>query len=116
LARELPFPIWSYDPVIPEISAPPRPADLVCCFDVLEHVEPDKIMAVLSDLKRCVKKAGYFIVHTGPASKCYANGQNAHLLQRDRSWWKFKLKKFFTVCQIEEHPPMLHVIVAPKSK
>lgn len=116
LGRELPFAIFEYDPCVPGKEASPRPADIVCCFDVLEHIEPDKIMLVLSDLKRCVKQMGYFIVHTGPASKFYANGENAHILQRNRHWWKKKLEKFFTIGNIIENHPLIHIFVAPKSK
>lgn len=114
LAKALPFPIAEYDPAVPGKEESPRPADLVCCFDVLEHVEPDKIMFVLNELKRCVRRVGYFTIHMGPASKCYANGENAHLLQRGQSWWRKKLKKFFQLGAIIERPPMLHVVVAPK--
>jgi uncharacterized Rossmann fold enzyme len=43
LAKAIPFPIWEYDPAIPGKQESPRPADLVVCTDVLEHVELDKL-------------------------------------------------------------------------
>jgi FkbM family methyltransferase len=115
LAKSLPFPIWSYDPAIPEIAAPPRPADIVICTDVLEHVEPDKILYVLDDLKRCLLKAGYFVIHKGPAVKTYADGQNAHLLQRNRDWWLKTVGKFFAVGQVIEKGKELHLVVGVKT-
>lgn len=114
LAKALPFPIWEYDPAIPGKTESPRPADIVICSDVLEHIESDKLLFVLGDLCRCVKKIGYFVIHTGPAVKKYANGENAHLIQKDKVWWKKKLSKFFDVASIIESPPELHIVVAPK--
>jgi hypothetical protein len=32
---------YPYDPVFPEYD-PPKSAELVCCIDVLEHIEPEK--------------------------------------------------------------------------
>lgn len=116
LAKALPFPIWEYDPAIPDKSAAPRPADLVVSTDVLEHIEPDKINAVLSDLKRVTRKVGYLVIHTGESTKLLADGRNAHLLQRNRAWWKHKLKKFFAVAKIIEHGPLLYIIVGPKGR
>jgi hypothetical protein len=94
----------------------PRPADLVICTDVLEHIEPDKIDFVLDDLKRCVKKLGYFTIHTGPAAKTLPDGRNTHLLQHDEKWWSEKLVKFFTVGKIFQSGPELYVLVAPLKK
>lgn len=116
LAKALPFPIWEYDPAVPEKSEVPRPADIVVCTDVLEHIEPDKLKFVLDDLARCTRKVGYFVISTRLAGKCYANGQNTHLLVRDRAWWKAKLQKFFLVAKIIDKPSELHVVVAPKVK
>lgn len=116
LAKALPFPIWEYDPGVPGKEDVPRPAELVICTDVLEHIEPDKILFVLSDLKRVTLKLGYFVVHTGPSSKTLADGRNAHLLQHDKEWWRKKLKKFFEVGKIKEVGPILHIVVAPKKK
>jgi hypothetical protein len=113
LAKALPYPIWSYDPAFPDIAEAPRPADLVCCFDTLEHIEPDKILLVLCDLARVTKEIGYFIIHTGPSSKFLSDGRNAHILQRNRKWWEKKLSKVFSVAKILENPPLLHVIVSP---
>jgi len=95
LANALPFPIWEYDPAISEKSTPPKPADIVVCTDVLEHIEPDKLPFVLDDLRRCVKKIGYFVISTRKAVKTYANGQNTHLIVQNKDWWEKKLKKHF---------------------
>jgi hypothetical protein len=39
------------DPVFPEYGDP-KPADLACCIDVLEHVEPKQLDNVLAILLR----------------------------------------------------------------
>jgi uncharacterized Rossmann fold enzyme len=116
LQKALDFPIWEYDPAIPGKDQAPRPADLVVCADVLEHVEPENINAVLDDLRRCVKKVGFFVIHTGPSKKTLADGRNAHVLQRDKNWWKMKLKKRFTIGQVQQVGHELFVVVSPKKK
>jgi hypothetical protein len=115
LAKNLPFPIWEYDPAIPGKDLSPRPADLVVCADVLEHIEPEKLLVVLDDLRRCIKQVGYFVIHTGPAAKHYADGRNTHLIQQKRPWWEKKLGKFFEVGKVFEVGPELHCIVGPKA-
>jgi hypothetical protein len=116
LAKELDFPIWEYDPAIEGKNADPRPADLVICTDVLEHVEPERLDFVLADLRRVVRKVGYFTVHTKAAMKFLADGRNAHLIQEGADWWRARLSKFFTVAQITPRGPELHVVVGPKRK
>lgn len=116
LAKALPYPIWEYDPAIPEKSEPPRPADVVACCDVLEHVEPDKLLFVLDDLKRVVKKVGYFVIATRPASKTLPDGRNTHLIQEGRPFWEKRLSKFFYIIKIVDKPGELHAFVAPKFK
>lgn len=114
LAKSLDLPIWEYDPCIPGKDTPPRPADLVLCTDVLEHIEPDNLNAVLEDLRRCVKQVGYFVIDTGPALKSYADGRNCHLIQKDAAWWGKQLAKFFTVAKCEPVKQKLHIVVGPK--
>jgi 6-hydroxymethylpterin diphosphokinase MptE-like/Methyltransferase domain len=118
LARELPFPIWEYDPAIPGKETSPRPADLIVSTDVLEHIEPEKLHLVLQDMRRCMLRAGYFVIHTGPSSKTLPDGRNTHLIQRGRIWWKKTLKKFFALSKdsIIERPPLLYCVVARKEK
>ncbi len=116
LAKAIPFPIWEYDPAIPGKDMSPRPSDIVVCTDVLEHIEPDKLMFVLDDLRRCVKKVGYFTICTGPAVKTYADGRNTHLIQQGIDWWRKRLSKFFHVAKIFPVGMELHVIVGPKQK
>jgi len=118
LAKALPWPIWEFDPCIPGKEEPPRPADLVVCSDVLEHIEPDKLEYVLSDLKRCVKRVGYFIINMAPSKKFLADGRNAHLIQKDAEWWRAELSKYFIVASdaMIVRAPMIHVIVAARQK
>jgi hypothetical protein len=116
LAKKLPFPIWSYDPAIPEIAAPPRPADLVCCTDVLEHIEPEKLAYVLADLRRCVQKVGFFTINTGPAKKTLPDGRNTHLIQKNKEWWISQLNQFFTIGKVfPVGGADLYVLVGPKT-
>ena len=114
LAKELPYPIWEYDPAIHGKDESPRPADLVVCTDVLEHIEPDKLDDVLFDMKRCLKQVGYFTIHTGPAKKTLPDGRNTHLLQHDKQWWTERLQRYFTVGKILQVGPELHCVVGPK--
>jgi hypothetical protein len=82
-----------YDPAVPEISAPPSPADLVICSDVMEHIEPDCLDAVLDDLKRLARKAIFLNIATRPAVKTLADGRNAHLIVEPMDWWLPRLEE-----------------------
>lgn len=84
-----------YDPAMPGIDAPPEPADLVICTDVLEHVEPDCLDAVLDDLRRVTKGTLLLIVATRFASHCLADGRNSHLIVEKDEWWLDHLLKRF---------------------
>lgn len=104
LARELPklipnLIVKSYDPGIPAIANPPAPAPLVCCIDVLEHVEPEYIDQVLDDLQRVVDDMGYFTVSVTPAKKILSDGRNAHLIIQPVEWWTEKIKSRFNIVE-----------------
>lgn len=114
LSKELKFPIWEYDPAIPGKETAPRPADIVVCTDVLEHIEPDKLGFVLGDLARCTKQVGYFVICTCKASKTLPDGRNTHLIVKDVKWWKKELEKYFTLGKLIETGPLIHAIVGPK--
>ena len=114
LAKHLPFPIWEYDPAIPGKEESPKPADLVVCTSVLEHVEPDKLPVVLNDIQRCVKKIGYFTIGIGPARKVLADGRNAHLIQQKPDWWNKALSSFFKVAKLIPNGSELTVVVGKR--
>jgi hypothetical protein len=87
----------AYDPGVLRFSKPPLPAQLVTCIDVLEHVEPECIEAVLNDLARVTEAILFATVDTGPALKTLSDGRNAHVLQRPIGWWFPKLDARFDV-------------------
>ena len=109
-----PFTAAHYDPAIPEWSKTPSPEDFVCCIDVLEHIEPDRLDAVLDDLKRVTRRIGFFTVHTGPARKSLADGRNAHLIQQPPDWWLPRLMNRFELYNFSRVENGFHVIVGPK--
>lgn len=97
LSAALPFIIQEYDPAIEKHSKTPDPADIVVCMDVLEHIEPECLDAVLDDLKRVTKKYGIFTIATRPAVKTLADGRNAHLIVEPAKWWMLKIFDRFEV-------------------
>jgi 2-polyprenyl-3-methyl-5-hydroxy-6-metoxy-1,4-benzoquinol methylase len=115
LAKAIPFPIWEYDPAVQGKQDSPRPADLVVCTDVLEHIEPEKLAYVLHDLARCVKQVGYFTIHTQAAKKTLPDGRNTHLIQHGEDWWRKRLDRYFTIGKILKSGPELIVVVGPRA-
>lgn len=91
LQKALDFPIQNYDPCIAEYASPPRPADVVACLDVLEHIEPEFVDAVLQDIYRLTNKAAMLLIANRPARKCLPDGRNAHLIQEGPEWWLPKI-------------------------
>ena len=114
LEKALGFPIRNYDPCIPGLDAPPEPADVVACTDVLEHIEPGCLDEVLDDLKRVTRIAGLFLVNTRPAMKFLPDGRNAHLIQEPRSWWLPRFEQRFEVSQVRDLEGEFAVIVRPR--
>ena len=114
LAQCLDFKIQEYDPAIPGKNSEPKPADIVICSDVLEHVEPDLLMNVIGDVARCTRKMAYLVIHTGPAMKTLPDGRNAHLIQENRAWWYKRLSEHFHIEDMEEYGAELQVFVRPK--
>lgn len=109
-----PVRVRMYEPSRPDWAATPSPAPMVACIDVLEHVEPDCLDAVLDDLKRCVERVGFFTVHTGPAVKVLPDGRNAHLIQETPAWWLPKLLERFDLHCFTRLDNGFWVIVLPK--
>ena len=104
MARALPgIKVHGYDPAFEELSAPPAPADLVVCGDVLEHVEPQQLDAVLDDLARCTRRLAFLVVATRPARKTLPDGRNAHLSQMSASRWMEKVLQRFDVLYMSDH-------------
>lgn len=99
LAQNLPFPIKQYDPAIPKFADAPEAADLVVCTDVLEHIEPECIDAVLEDICRLTKQLAFLVIANRPAKKILEDGRNAHLIQENEKWWLERLLPLFHVLQ-----------------
>lgn len=87
LAQNLPFPIKQYDPAIEKYSQLPKPADIVVCTDVLEHIEPECVVDVLKHIANLTNKLAFLGMANGPAKKILDDGRNAHLIQENELWW-----------------------------
>ena len=110
------FEYYPYDPVFPEYGEA-KSADLVCCIDVLEHIEYEYLDNTLEKLFEITKKIGFYSIHMGPAGKILSNGKNAHIIQQPTSWWLPKLCKFFNIIHLQTHNTHgigFWVIVTPK--
>jgi hypothetical protein len=81
-----------YDPAIPGKDGMPEFADLVVCTDVLEHIEPDRLDAVLAHLRMLTRKAVFAVISTKGTNKVLSDGRNAHLIIQPGGWWKDRLR------------------------
>lgn len=94
--------VQEYDPGVKGKGGMPKPCDLIVCTDVLEHVEPDRIDAVLDHIFRITGKGAFFVVATRPANAILPGGRNAHLIVKPAAWWIDKIKAAgFTIVKAE---------------
>ncbi len=91
-----------YDPAVLGKDGLPAPADLVVCTDVLEHVEPDKLGAVLLHLRGLTNVALFVVIAVRPSNKTLSDGRNAHLILEPADWWLRQLQSAGFVLEPDE--------------
>lgn len=96
------FKYQAYDIGVPKYSDPPKPAQMVACIDVIEHVEPEFLEDVLDHLEELTEEVLLISVHTGPAGKYLDDGRNAHLTQQPMGWWFPKLDERFDIQTVQK--------------
>ena len=114
LRTELPntISINGYDPAVEEWEAKPnKPADILTCLDVLEHIEMTSIDAVLKDINELTRNFCYLVIDLQPAVKKLADGRNAHILLAPPEWWVGRIAQVFN-CQASF--PVMHIRGLPQ--
>lgn len=90
--QDPPFRVMSYDPGLEGMAVMPKPVDMVVCTEVLEHVEPGKLTAVLSHINALALKGAYLTIACSEAGETLSDGRNAHLIIESPAWWLEKMK------------------------
>jgi hypothetical protein len=91
--RDAQFDVRQYDPAIPSCALPPKPADIVAVLDVMEHIEPDCLDAVLIDLVRVTRRILFVTISTTPSKRWMRDGRNTHLIVMDGKWWRQQFER-----------------------
>lgn len=87
--------VYEYDPAIPEKSIPNcTRCDLIVCTDVMEHIEPEKVINVLAHIYGLSKRGAFFNISCKEAKAVLPDGRNAHLTVKPPEWWIETIKKF----------------------
>lgn len=87
----------SYDPAVPKfIKTPKKYHNFVICTDVLEHVEPDKLDAVIDHLFTLSLNGIFINVPYRLGNRTLPNGSPCHKTVKDAIWWMAKIHKYAT--------------------
>ena len=87
------FELREYDPALPEYAGMPDKADLVICTDVLEHIEPECLDAVLDHIHGLSRTVTLLGVSMQAAAKTLPDGRNAHLIVEGPDFWFPRIEK-----------------------
>jgi 2-polyprenyl-3-methyl-5-hydroxy-6-metoxy-1,4-benzoquinol methylase len=88
------FSMAEYDPAIAGKDEPPAQAfDLVVCTDVLEHIESEKISAVMQHLASLTGRLIFSVISLVPTGKTLSDGRQAHILLRSVEWWRYQFQE-----------------------
>lgn len=80
-------------------SLPDLSANYGVCCDVMEHIPPEKVDDVLSNIARVVTSGVYFRIEHEPDSMGALIGVPLHLSVHDKLWWAEKLTQHFRLVQ-----------------
>lgn len=94
LRRVCQFDVREYDPGISGKDTMPEAADMVVACDVMEHVEPEYLPAVMTDLVRLTRKILFVSIATRPATQSFPDGSNYHLIINDAKFWRAKFEEY----------------------
>lgn len=93
--RKRGYVVQDYDPAVKAFSADPEPADLVNCTDVMEHLEIDKVGAVLHHLYLLTGKVLFTVISTVETAKTLSDGRQAHITLHPFEWWEEQMAKAY---------------------
>jgi 2-polyprenyl-3-methyl-5-hydroxy-6-metoxy-1,4-benzoquinol methylase len=105
-----PYAVLEYDPAILGKEGKPIRADIVVCGDVLEHIEPECIDAVLDDIRNIARIAVLLAIATTPAAKHLSDGRNTHLIVEPAEWWLPKLAARWAIRRFHDLGGELYMI------
>lgn len=105
------YEVFEYDPAIPGKDEDPGPAELVVCIDVLEHVEPECIDAVLAHMASKTDGLCFVTISLRPAKKLLGDGRNAHILLRSTNWWLRKVMEHFRPISMSAERDTLSILM-----
>jgi len=88
-----------YDPGIKGKDDEPVPATLLFCGDVLEHIEPECVDAVLQHISDLTDQLAILVISLRPAQKTLPDGRNAHICLQKENWWLSKLRRHFVISE-----------------
>lgn len=114
LDAPLGYDLIEYDPAIDGKEEKPARAGLVFCGDVLEHVEPECLLAVLDDIRRIARTVVFLVIATLPAKKILADGRNAHLIVEPPEWWIPKLMQRWEIRNMRIQTGHIAFVGVPK--
>lgn len=82
--------------------------DYAYCTDVLEHIPPEKVTAVLSNIfKAC--KHGYLNISTVEDYFGKVTGEPLHLTVMPWSWWVDQVNSFVTIDKVRINPTSVSI-------
>ena len=96
--------VQEYDPAIPGKTKFPRLAEIICCLDVMEHIEPEYLDEVLKHIASLTIRCCLMRVSLLLAAKILDDGRNAHLILETPEWWTERIGKFFKIMNSMSHP------------
>lgn len=81
-----------YDPAVEKFAGKPAKADMVASVDVMEHIEPDCLDAVLDHMASLAGKILFVAISMTPAKRTLSDGRNTHLVIQRPEFWRPKFE------------------------
>ena len=95
--------VLEFDPAIDgKNTLPTGRVDFVAALDVMEHVEPEYLPAVLETIRDLRPSLVLLKIALTPSSRSLPDGRNAHVLLRSPAWWTDALRPYFKAVSTQE--------------